>query len=302
MSSGDLIDETAVDPTKLIVNFLPPSVTSARLKELFAPYGTVEEANVVSDRMTKASRGYGFVKFATVEEAQRGIEMMEGKVIDKDKFPDAKPLHVAVSKPPKVEVNLYIGNLLNTVKQEELMGEFSRFGTIVDCNIPLDRTTNMGKGFGFVKFDSKSAAQNAIEALNNVPVESLSGTRPLTVKRAEYSTANHGRNMRFGGMERRHYPPPRMAPSYPPQPVSFEGVCVFVYNIPHQMTERGLQDLFRPYGTVTGARVMLNMNRTSKGFGFVNMSTMEEANNAIKELNGRSLIPDRPLQVSLKRQ
>jgi len=302
MSASEAVDETAVDPTKLIVNFLPATVTSVSLKELFAPYGTVEEANVVADRITKVSRGYGFVKYSTEESAQRAIEMMDGKVID-SKAPDAKAIRVAISKPPKVEVNLYIGNLLNTVKPEELMNEFSRFGTVVDCNIPLDRATGMGKGFGFVKLDSKSAAREAIETLGGTVVESLSGARPLTVKRAENNNGNHGRNPRFGGGGH-HFHQPRMVSSFPPPaaPVTFDGVCIFIYNIPHMMNEHGLQELFRPYGTVTGVRVVRNMNHSSKGYGFVNMSTMEEANNAIADLNGRNLIPDKPLQVSLKKQ
>jgi len=301
MSASEAVDESAVDPTKLIVNFLPLNITSQALKDLFAPYGTVEDANVVCDRITKASRGYGFVKFSNEESARHAIEMMNDKVLD-GKAPDGKPLHVDISKPPKVEVNLYIGNLLNTVKQEDLMNEFSRFGTIVDCNIPIDRSTGMSKGFGFVKLDSKSAANQAIETLNNTPVESLSGKRPLTVKRAENNNGNHGRNSRFGGMDHRHFTPTRMMAPFPPAPVTFEGVCVFIYNIPHQYTEHNLTELFRPFGTVTGARVMRNMNRTSKGYGFVNMATIDEANNAIKNLNGQSLIPERPLQVSLKRQ
>jgi len=300
MSAAEAVDETAVDPTKLIVNFLPLSMTSAGLKELFSTYGTVEDANIVLDRATKASRGYGFVKFSNQEGAQHAIEMMDGKTIDKAD-PDAKPIHVAISKPPKVEVNLYIGGLLNTVKQEDLKTEFSRFGTVVECNIPLDRATGASKGYGFVKLDSKSAAQAAIDALGGKIVESLSGTRPLTVKRADSNNGSHGgRNPRYGGMDRRF--PSRMVTPYPPHPVTFDGICIFIYNIPHQMNERALQDLFRPYGTVTGARVMYNMNHISKGFGFVNMATMEEANNAISHLNGQVLIPDKPLQVSLKRQ
>jgi len=290
-----------VDPTKLIINFLPQTVTSATLKDLFAPYGTVEDANVVADRMTKVSRGYGFVKFTTEESARRAVEMMDGKTLE-GMAPDAKPLHVAISRPPKVEVNLYVGNLLNTAKAEDLLNEFSRFGTIVEYNVPIDHATGMGRGFGFVKFDSKTAAHDAMEALNGSIVESLSGSRSLIVKRAEANNGAHGRNTRFGGMDRRHYrQQPRIVP-YPPQPVTYDGVCVFVYNIPHQMNENGLQDLFRTYGTVLGARVMRNMNHLSKGYGFVNMSNMEEANSAIAGLNGRVLIPDKPLQVSLKRQ
>jgi len=291
------------DPTKLIVNFLPASVTSAELKDIFAPYGTVEEANIVFDRITKASRSYGFVKFSTEESAQRAIEALNGKVLP-GQPPESKPLHVGVSKPPKVDVNLYVGNLLPTAKQEDLVSVFSRFGTIVECNIPIDRTTNMGKGYGFVRLDSKSAAREAIDKLNNVAVESISGTRTLSVKRADSNGNNqHGgrNNGRYGGgMDHRRF---HHTPTYvPPAPTSYEGICVFVYNLPHQMNERGLQEIFAPYGTITGVRVMRNPNRSSKGYGFVNMQTMEQANNAIDGLNGKLLIADRPLQVSLKKQ
>jgi len=191
------------------------------------------------------------------------------------------------------------------------MSVFSSFGTIVDCNIPIDRATNMGKGYGFVRLDSKSAAREAIDKLNNVAVESISGTRALSVKRADSNGNNqHGgggrNNGRYGvGMDHRrfHHAPRGMATQFvPPPPTSYEGICVFVYNIPHTMNERGLQELFQTYGNVTGVRVMRNPNHTSKGFGFVNMSTMEEANIAIENLNGRPIIPERPLQVSLKKQ
>jgi len=299
---AEAVDET-FDPTKLIVNYLPMTVTSASLKDIFAPYGTVEEANVVMDRISKMSRGYGFVKFSTKESAQSAIDALNGKPLD-GSSPDMKPLHVAISKPPKVEVNLYVGNLLPTAKQEDLKAVFSRFGTVVECNIPIDRNTNLCKGYGFVRLDSKAAAHEAMENYNGVPVESISGTTPLTVKRAENNTNNHGRNNgRFGAMDRRRYhQQPRMMPPFVATPVTYEGICLFVYNIPSSMDERGLQELFRTYGTVTGARVMRNMNRTSKGFGFVNMSTKEEANNAIAGLNGRQLMQDRPLQVSIKRE
>jgi len=296
MTSTEAIDESAVDPTKLIVNYLPPSVTSAALTELFAPYGTVEVANVVCDRVSKVSLGYGFVKYTSEDSAKRAIEMMDGKVLDSS-APEHKPLRVAISKPPKVPVNLFIGNLLATVKQEELVAEFAKFGTVTECNIPLDRTTGMGRGFGFVKLDSKRAAQQAIETMSGTVVEKLSGTRPLNVKRAENNNPSHGRNPRF--MPRPYAP---MRTPFSSQPMSFDGVCVFIYNIPPQMSEHGLQDLFRPYGTVTGARVKRNVNHISKGYGFVNMSTLEEALRAINNLNGRALLPDKPLQVSLKKQ
>jgi len=231
----ETVDES-FDPTKLIVNYLPLSITAEALKSIFSTYGTVEEANVVSDRATKMSRGYGFVKFSTKESAQKAIEALSGKLLE-GSTPDMKPLHVAVSKPTKVEVNLYVGNLLPTAKIDDLKSVFSAFGTIVECNIPIDRNTNQSRGYGFVRLDSKPAAHDAIEALNGKPVESLSGSSPLTVKRAENNGNNHGRNNgRFGNMDRRRFhQQPRMMPSFVPAPMTYEGICLFVYNIPQTM-------------------------------------------------------------------
>lgn len=303
------VDES-YDPSKLIVNYLPLSVDGAKLKDMFAPYGTVEEAKIILDRVTKVSRGYGFVKFSNEEEAQKAIEGLNGKTLETGTG-EPKLLHVAVSKPPKVEVNLYVGNLLQSAKIDELKAVFSRYGTVVECNIPPDRTSGMGRGYGFVRVDSKTSARKAIEALNNTSIPSLSGSATLTVKHAENNNGNGmnnhgGRNGRFNGMDRRRYhaapQPPRMMPPtfMPTGPVTFDGICLFVYNIPPNMNERDLQSLFSPYGTVTGARVIRHMNH-SKGYGFVNMSTSEEANRAISSLTGRCLVPEKPLQVSLKK-
>jgi len=296
-ATPESIDES-FDPSKLIVNYLPLSMSSAALKDLFAPYGNVEEAKIIFDRNTKNSRGYGFVKYSTPEEAERAVAELNGKTIDTS-VPDPKPIHVAVSKPPKVEVNLYVGNLLPSAKIEDLKAVFSQFATVVECNIPFDRNTNMGKGFGFVRVDSKTSASKAITSLNGVPVENLSGSTPLSVKKAENNGAHGARTGRF--VDRRRYQQPIMPPTYPRGPVTYDGYCLFVYNIPPDYDERRLADLFRKYGTVLGARVMRKPNRASKGYGFVNMSTSEEANSAMAGLGGLSLLPDKPLQISFKK-
>ena len=48
--------------TKLYVGGLPYSVTEGRLQEVFSAHGTVESANVISDKFTGQSRGFGFVR------------------------------------------------------------------------------------------------------------------------------------------------------------------------------------------------------------------------------------------------
>lgn len=63
---------------KLYVGGLPYSVTGARLEELFSAHGTVESANVISDKFTGQSRGFGFVEMSSSSEAQSAISGLNG--------------------------------------------------------------------------------------------------------------------------------------------------------------------------------------------------------------------------------
>ncbi len=58
----------------LFVAGLAWSITSEELQEIFAQYGTVESAKVITDKFTGRSKGFGFVDMATAEEAQNCIK------------------------------------------------------------------------------------------------------------------------------------------------------------------------------------------------------------------------------------
>src|SRR5829696_4371246 len=65
--------------TKLYVGNLSFNVSSDDLLEHFSQAGTVESANVVEDRDTGRSRGFGFVEMATKEEGEAAIAQFNGK-------------------------------------------------------------------------------------------------------------------------------------------------------------------------------------------------------------------------------
>ncbi|MBM3258082.1 MAG: RNA-binding protein [Candidatus Nealsonbacteria bacterium] len=67
---------------KLYVGGLSYNTTDATLKETFSAAGTVESAAVIIDRMSNRSKGFGFVEMSTDEEAQKAIEMFNGKEIE----------------------------------------------------------------------------------------------------------------------------------------------------------------------------------------------------------------------------
>ena len=63
---------------KLYVGNLDHSVASADLEQLFAPHGKVESAEVITDRYSGISKGFGFVEMSSNEEAQAAISALNG--------------------------------------------------------------------------------------------------------------------------------------------------------------------------------------------------------------------------------
>jgi cold-inducible RNA-binding protein len=76
---------------------------------------------------------------------------------------------------------------------------------------------------------------------------------------------------------------------------------LFVGNLSFNTTENDLQDAFAAHGTVVEANLMMDrMSGKPRGFGFVTMSTPEEAQKAIEALHG-SQLDGRPLTVNVAR-
>lgn len=66
---------------KLFVGSLPYSVTSDQLREMFVEFGEIESADVIMDRYTNQSKGFGFVVFPNDDQAKAAIEAMNGKEV-----------------------------------------------------------------------------------------------------------------------------------------------------------------------------------------------------------------------------
>jgi len=76
---------------------------------------------------------------------------------------------------------------------------------------------------------------------------------------------------------------------------------LFVGNLSFNTTENDLQDAFAAFGTVTEANLMVDrMTSRPRGFGFVTMSSDEEARKAVEGMNGKEL-DGRSLTVNIAR-
>lgn len=84
---------------KLFVGNLPFSFDDAKLGEAFAEFGEVTEAKVITDKFSGRSKGFGFVTFASDDDAAKAAESMNGKDVD------GRPLTVNVAKPMQPREN-----------------------------------------------------------------------------------------------------------------------------------------------------------------------------------------------------
>lgn len=330
-SNGNVMLED--NGSNLIVNYIPPSFTDEQLSDLFAPFGTVESAKIVKEKPTQKSLGYGFVKFPTAEQAEKAIQALNGKQLE------GKRLKVAIARPQGVgdkNCNLYVAGLEPHYTREDLHTMFSVYGNVLETKILIDHTSNQSRGVGFVRYETAEQAAQALQALNNV---TLAGTsKPLVVRLAEKKDRrpmmggpmggqmNRGGNFRFNpfvygqqvasmyqypgvdatwaygsafGQQNMGYSAGQMP--VPSTPSGGSTYCLFVYNLPAESDDSYLYQLFGPYGAVANVKVMRDLSTGQcKGFGFVNMVKLEDAQAAIAALNGAQIGP-KQLQVSFKK-
>ncbi|TVU10435.1 hypothetical protein EJB05_43964, partial [Eragrostis curvula] len=175
------------EDAKVYVGNLPYDIDSERLAQLFEQAGVVEVAEVIYNRETDQSRGFGFVTMSTVEEAEKAVETfhrydINGRLLTVNK---AAPRGSRVERPPRQvggsSFRVYVGNLPWQVDDSRLVQLFSEHGKVVDARVVYDRETGRSRGFGFVTMATREELDDAIAALDG---QSLDG-RALRVNVAE---------------------------------------------------------------------------------------------------------------------
>jgi RNA recognition motif-containing protein len=161
---------------------------------------------------------------------------------------------------------LYVGNLSWSVGFDDLRQLFSEFGNVVDSVVIADKFTHQSKGFGFVTMSTEEEAEAAIKGMHGKDIDG----RPLVVNVAQ-----------------------------PPEDTTVNPKKLYVGNLSWNVTTEDLKELFSEFGTVEEALVMSDrFTGRSKGFGFVTMSTDEEAQAAIAGMHERP-VDNRPLTVNV---
>ncbi|CAH8387239.1 unnamed protein product [Eruca vesicaria subsp. sativa] len=186
---------------KLFVGNLPFNVDSAQLAQLFESAGNVEMVEVIYDKVTGRSRGFGFVtmssasEVATAEQQFNGYEL-DGRQLRVNAGPPPPKREDSFSRGPRSSFGssggggggaagsgnrVYVGNLSWGVDDMALESLFGEQGKVVEARVIYDRDSGRSKGFGFVTYNSAEEVQNAIRTLDGADLDG----RQIRVSEAE---------------------------------------------------------------------------------------------------------------------
>jgi polyadenylate-binding protein len=219
--------------TNVYIKNIGLDVSDKELRDAFGRYGKITSA-VIMRKEDGTSKGFGFVNFEKHEDAVKSLALNE-KPLGKEQKQiwcgraqkkterQAELLnrlkHIKMERIKQFSgINLYIKNLEDDIKEDQLRKEFSVFGTIRSFKIMTDEKNN-SKGFGFICFDAPDEASRAISEMNNRP---LTGTnKPLYVAYHEPKEIRRQKLLQEQ-LHRKQNPRPNMIQAvYPPPGYSY---------------------------------------------------------------------------------
>ena len=268
----------------IFIKNLDEAIDNKALHDTFAAFGRILSCKVASNE--NGSLGYGFVHYETNEAAEAAIKHVNGMLLNDKKVYVAH--HISKKdRQAKIEearaqfTNVYVKNIDPAVTQEEFEGLFKGYGEITSAVLSTD-DEGKSRGFGFVNFAEHEQAAKAVDDLND----------------KEF----HGQKLFLGRAQKKAEREEELRRAYEAAKneklAKYQGVNLYIKNLPEEFDDERLQEEFAPFGTVTSAKVMRTSTGASRGFGFVCYSAPEEANKAVAEMNGK-MLDNRPLYVAL---
>lgn len=271
--------------SNIYIKNLHPDIDNKALHDTFSAFGKILSCKVATDEMGR-SKCFGFVHYETADAADAAIENVNGMSLnDREVFVGkhlSKKDRESLFEELKANyTNVFVKNLGPDYTEEELTTLFEPYGAITSLYFERD-AEGKSKGFGFVNFAEHEAAVKAVEELNEKEING----QAIYVGRAQKKRER---------MEelKKQYASTRLE-----KLSKYQGVNLFVKNLDDTITSEALEEEFKPFGTITSAKVMIDDTGKSKGFGFVCFSTPEEATKAITEMNQRMVL-GKPLYVAL---
>jgi len=253
------MDTPAVSPyqsASLYVGDLDPTVTESLLFEIFKAVGTVASIRVCRDAITRHSLGYAYVNFTNYVDAERALDTLNYTPI-KGRHCRIMWSHRDPSLRKSGQGNVFIKNLDKGIDNQALYDTFSAFGNILSCKVVTDSKGN-SKGYGFVHYESKEAADQAIAKVHGM----------LLNGKIVYVGPFIPKKERIPGSDPDRY------------------TNLYIKNLDTSYSDEDLRRDFESFGPIQSAVLMKNQKGS---VAFVNFENHEDAKKASDALNGKRL-------------
>ncbi|KAH9440940.1 hypothetical protein MJO28_016089 [Puccinia striiformis f. sp. tritici] len=172
----------------IFVKDLPLKLSALAFHDTFSAFGEILSSKLAVDH-ENVSKGYGFVQYATAEQAQKAITETNGSTLDVEGAD--KPINTSLfvkkeSRPPAREfTNLFFKNLPTNITQEKFTKTWSKYGVITSAFLTLGKD---GKptGTGFANFEKASAAAKVVKATKKKAPNGVHAVRALSKAEREH--------------------------------------------------------------------------------------------------------------------
>jgi len=274
----------------LFICNLHPTIDNKTLFDTFSMFGDILSCKIQTDD-NGVSLGYGFVHYTTKSAAEKALQRVNGMEIAGKKVLVCH--HKARSRRGKEEkkewsqyednawTNLYIKNFPLDWNEDKLKEILTPHG---ECTVCISKKEDgSSKGFGFVNFKKHEDAEKALTTLAGLKF----GEETLYVSRHR-SKGERQKMAKDAYVKEKHARFKR-----------YQGLNLYVKNLPSSCDDEKLRSLFEPFGTITSTKVMFSKeDNKSKGFGFVCFEKKEMAEAAIKGMHSK-MVDNKPLFVCM---
>ncbi|CAB9505389.1 Elav-like family member [Seminavis robusta] len=275
--------EPSVPENKLFIGMLSRKAGETEVREIFAPYGEIKEIYMIRNA-DGSSKCAAFLRYVKREAALQAIESLNNNVMMDG---SARPLIVKFADNKHQKQQRHMRN----VRRQELMATGAGPG-YPGYQVPqVPPPMGMAAHPGGPQYPMPPHQYGPAYGAGNPPPPPHPPHHPYMYPPHQYGPAPP-----YGYRNPQEMRPPNPRPREGPA-----GANLFVYHLPHDLTDADLATAFNPFGNVISAKVYVDKyTGESKGFGFVSYDSVMSAEAAIEQMNGFQ-IGNKRLKVQHKR-